>query len=163
MLNAFTIGIIVVAYSFDFFNGFHDAANSITTVIATRVLSPFAAVSMAAFFNFVAFLIFGVAVAKTIGSGIVTPAIIDENVILGALVGAIAWDIITWYVGLPTSSSHALIGGLIGAGVMNAVDCGLMRGNCSCIFTHPASRRLIYHDTKNEDFQFLLSLRPYPL
>ena len=119
-MDSFIIGIIVVAYAFDFFNGFHDAANSITTVIATRVLSPFAAVSLAAIFNFIAFLIFGVAVAKTIGSGIVTPSIIDQNVILGALVGAISWDVITWYVGLPTSSSHALIGGLVGAGVAKA-------------------------------------------
>jgi PiT family inorganic phosphate transporter len=109
-----------MAYFFDFFNGFHDAANSITTVVSTRVLSPIAAVTMAAFFNFIAFLVFGVAVAKTIGSGIVQPSLINPYVILAALVGAIVWDVVTWYVGLPTSSSHALIGGLLGAAVTQA-------------------------------------------
>jgi PiT family inorganic phosphate transporter len=120
LLSYFVVGIIVVAYSFDFVNGFHDAANSITTVISTRVLSPVTAVTLAAFFNFVAFLLFGVAVATTIGSGIVNPHAIDQYVILAALLGAICWDVITWYLGLPTSSSHALIGGLVGAGVAKA-------------------------------------------
>ncbi len=120
MYTLLILGIIVVAYSFDFFNGFHDAANSITTVVSTRALSPISAVSLAAFFNFIAFLIFGAAVAKTIGAGLVSPVSIDQYVVLAALLGAISWDIITWYVGLPTSSSHALIGGLIGAGVTKA-------------------------------------------
>ena len=120
MLAPLIIGIVCVAFTFDFFNGFHDAANSITTVISTRVLPPVAAVTLAAFFNFIAFLLFGVAVATTIGSGIVSPSVIDEYVILAALIGAISWDIITWFFGLPTSSSHALIGGLVGAGVVKA-------------------------------------------
>jgi PiT family inorganic phosphate transporter len=114
------IGIIGVAYAFDFMNGFHDAANSITTVVSTRALSPLAAVGLAATFNFVAFIVFGFAVAGTIGSGIIALSAINAHVILGALVGAISWDIITWFFGLPTSSSHALIGGLIGAGVTEA-------------------------------------------
>ena len=120
MFTALVVGIIGMAYSFDFFNGFHDAANSISTVVSTRALSPLAAVGMAATCNLVAFVIFGFAVASTIGSGIVSPKAIDEYVILGALLGAIAWDVITWFFGLPTSSSHALIGGLIGAGVTAA-------------------------------------------
>ncbi len=112
--------IIALAYAFDFFNGFHDAANSISTVISTHVLSPISAVGLAAFFNFVAFAVFGVAVAKTVGSGIIMPNVIDQKVIFGALVGAISWDAITWYAGLPTSSSHALIGGLVGAALSKA-------------------------------------------
>ncbi len=120
MLTPFIVGIILVAYAFDFFNGFHDSANSITTVVSTRALPPLGAVGLAAFFNFVAFLLLGTAVAQTIGAGIVTPNAIDEYVILAALVGAIMWDIITWFLGLPTSSSHALIGGLVGAGVVKA-------------------------------------------
>ncbi len=112
--------IIGLAYFFDFFNGFHDAANSVSTVVSTRVLSPIAAVGLAAFFNFVAFLVFGVAVAKTIGKGIIQPSVIDQYVVLAALVGAIVWDIVTWYGGLPTSSSHALIGGLVGAALAKA-------------------------------------------
>jgi PiT family inorganic phosphate transporter len=117
LFSLFVIGIIGVAYSFDFFNGFHDAANSISTVVSTRALAPIAAVGLSAAFNFVAFLVFGFAVAATIGSGIISPSAINADVILAALIGAISWDIITWYFGLPTSSSHALIGGLIGAGV----------------------------------------------
>lgn len=120
MLTPLIIGIVVTAYAFDFFNGFHDAANSITTVVSTRALSPIFAVSMAAFFNFVAFLVFGTTVATTIGAGIVAPSAIDVYVILAALTGAIAWDVLTWFFGLPTSSSHALIGGLIGAGIAKA-------------------------------------------
>jgi PiT family inorganic phosphate transporter len=110
-------GIIFVAYSFDFFNGFHDAANAISTVVSTRVLSPQRAILLAAFFNFIAFVVFGVAVAGFISSGIVNPSFVDANAVLGALLGAITWDIITWRLGLPTSSSHALIGGLVGATV----------------------------------------------
>ena len=112
--------IILVALVFDFVNGFHDAANSIATVVSTRVLSPRYAVIWAAFFNFVAFLFFGLHVANTIGKGIIDPAIVDPAVIFAALVGAIAWDLITWFYGIPSSSSHALIGGLAGAAVAKA-------------------------------------------
>ncbi len=110
--------IILVALCFDFLNGFHDAANSIATVVSTRVLTPLQAVVWAAFFNFVAAFGFGVQVAATVGKGVVDTAIVDQWVILAALVGAIVWDVVTWYWGLPTSSSHALIGGLAGAGVV---------------------------------------------
>lgn len=109
--------IIVVALVFDFLNGFHDAANSIATVVSTQVLKPHWAVLWAAFFNFIAFLFFKLNVADTVGTGLVHPLAIDAILILAALMGAILWDIITWYVGLPTSSSHALIGGLVGAAV----------------------------------------------
>ena len=116
-----TVGaIILVALLFDFVNGFHDAANSIATVVSTRVLSPRYAVLWAAFFNFVAFLFFGLHVANTIGKGIVDPAVVDPAVIFSALIGAIAWDLITWFFGIPSSSSHALIGGLAGAAVAKA-------------------------------------------
>src|SRR4051812_45285244 len=111
------IGLIGVALLFDFLNGLHDAANSIATIVSTRVLSPRYAVVWAAFFNFVAFLFFGLHVAQTIGTGIVTPDIIDDRVIFGALMGAISWNLITWWAGIPSSSSHALVGGLVGAGV----------------------------------------------
>ncbi|MBI4012898.1 MAG: inorganic phosphate transporter [Candidatus Rokubacteria bacterium] len=117
---ALVVFIILVALAFDFSNGFHDAANSIATVVSTRVLTPIQAVVWAAFFNFVAAFGFGVSVARTIGKGIVHPEIVDSGVILAALVGAIAWNIITWYSGIPSSSSHALIGGLAGAGVAKA-------------------------------------------
>jgi len=109
--------LIAVALVFDFLNGFHDAANSIATIVSTGAMSPQWAVAWAAFFNFIAFLVFGVAVATTIGKGIIDPAIVDHHVIFGALCGAIAWNLITWYYGIPSSSSHALIGGLAGAGV----------------------------------------------
>jgi PiT family inorganic phosphate transporter len=112
--------IVLVALLFDFINGFHDAANSIATVVSTRVLTPLQAVVWAAFFNFVAAFGFGVNVAKTVGKGVVEPAVVDPWVILAGLVGAIAWDLITWYWGLPTSSSHALIGGFAGAAVVKA-------------------------------------------
>ena len=111
------VSLIAIALAFDFMNGFHDAANSIATIVSTRVLRPHYAVAWAAFFNFVAFLVFGLNVANTIGTGVILPAIVDHNVILGALLGAIAWDLITWYYGIPSSSSHALIGGLAGAAV----------------------------------------------
>jgi PiT family inorganic phosphate transporter len=107
--------IILVALGFDFINGFHDAANSIATVVSTRVLTPRFAVIWAAFFNFVAAFGLGVHVATTIGKGLVDPQAISNQVVLAALAGAIAWDLITWYYGLPVSSSHALIGGLLGA------------------------------------------------
>jgi len=112
--------IVVVALVFDFINGFHDAANSIATVVSTRVLTPLQAVVWAAFFNFVAAFGFGVQVATTVGKGVVAAAVVDQWVILAGLAGAIAWDLITWYWGLPTSSSHALIGGFAGAAVVKA-------------------------------------------
>src|SRR4051812_7970413 len=105
------IGLIVVALAFDFLNGLHDAANSIATVVSTRVMRPQYAVAWAAFFNFIAFLIFGSHVAQTIGTGIVCADVIDPRVVFGALMGAIMWNIITWAAGIPSSSSHALVGG----------------------------------------------------
>jgi PiT family inorganic phosphate transporter len=113
-------GLVAVALLFDFMNGLHDAANSIATVVSTRVLSPRLAVAWAAFFNFIAFAVFGLHVANTLGTGIVEANAIDPAVIFGALTGAIAWNAITWAWGLPSSSSHALIGGLVGAGVAKA-------------------------------------------
>src|SRR5438046_8417394 len=113
-------GLIVVALFFDYINGFHDAANSIATVVSTRVLSPGKAVVWAAFFNFSAAFTFGTAVAKTVGSGMIDLHIVTFSVILGGLAGAIIWDLITWYYGLPTSSSHALVGGYAGAAVAKA-------------------------------------------
>ena len=110
------IAIVVIALAFDYINGFHDAANSIATVVSTRVLTPRAAVAWAAFFNFIAFVVFPLHVAHTIGKGIIDPKIVDDAVLFGALGGAIAWNLITWFYGLPSSSSHALVGGLIGAG-----------------------------------------------
>jgi PiT family inorganic phosphate transporter len=112
--------IIAVALAFDFFNGFHDAANSIATVVSTRVLAPRLAVVWAAFFNFAAFVIFGTAVASTIAKDVVLQSVLSNGVIFAGLVGAIAWDIITWWLGLPTSSSHALVGGIAGAAVARA-------------------------------------------
>src|ERR1700722_11178328 len=114
------IGLIVVALAFDFLNGLHDTANSIATPGSTRMLRPRYAVIWAAFFNFVAFLVFGVHVARTIGVGIIAPEIMDAHVIFGALAGAISWNLVTWWAGIPSSSSHALIGGLVGAGVAKA-------------------------------------------
>ena len=111
------VALIGVALLFDFLNGLHDAANSIATVVSTRVLTPQVAVVWAAFFNFISFLFFSHAVANTIGKGIIDPAIVTTSVIFAALMGAIIWNIITWVLGLPTSSSHALVGGLVGAGV----------------------------------------------
>jgi PiT family inorganic phosphate transporter len=116
----FVAFIVIVALVFDFFNGFHDAANSVATVVSTRVLTPLQAVVWAAFFNFVAAFGLGIHVANTIGKGIVETSIVDERVVLSALIGAIAWDVITWRYGLPTSSSHALIGGLVGAAIARA-------------------------------------------
>src|SRR6267142_4609263 len=112
----FLIALVMVALAFDFLNGLHDAANSIATIVSTRVLRPQTAVAWAAFFNFVAFLVFGSHVAQTIGVGIVSADVIDPRVVFGALMGAIAWNLITWALGIPSSSSHALIGGLVGAG-----------------------------------------------
>ncbi|MBL8772265.1 MAG: inorganic phosphate transporter [Phenylobacterium sp.] len=114
------IFLIGVALAFDFLNGLHDAANSIATVVSTRVLSPRVAVAWAAFFNFIAFLFFGLHVANTVGKGIISADIVSDAVIFGALGGAISWNVITWLAGIPSSSSHALIGGLLGAGVTKA-------------------------------------------
>jgi PiT family inorganic phosphate transporter len=114
------IGLIAIALLFDFLNGLHDAANSIATIVSTRVLRPQYAVLWAAFFNFVAFAVFGLHVANTIGTGIIDPHLIDAPVIFGALMGAIVWNLITWGLGIPSSSSHALIGGLLGAGLAKA-------------------------------------------
>lgn len=116
----FIIFLIALALIFDFLNGFHDSANSIASVVSTRVLSPKYAVLWAAFFNFIAFLFFGLHVAGTIGKGIVDITVIDPNVIFATLIGACLWDLITWYLGLPTSSSHALMGGLIGSALVKA-------------------------------------------
>jgi inorganic phosphate transporter, PiT family len=113
-------GLIAVALLFDFLNGLHDAANSIATIVSTRVLRPQYAVAWAAFFNFIAFLFFGLHVANTIGRGIVDANVIDPAVIFGALTGAIAWNLITWGLGIPSSSSHALVGGIVGAGTAKA-------------------------------------------
>src|SRR3990167_6997256 len=112
--------LIALALIFDFLNGFHDAANSIATIVSTRVMRPQWAVLWAAFFNFIAFLFFGLLVAATVGKGIIDPAIVDHYVVFGALIGAISWNIITWYYGIPSSSSHALIGGLAGAAMAKA-------------------------------------------
>jgi inorganic phosphate transporter, PiT family len=114
------VSLIAVAVLFDFLNGLHDAANSIATVVSTRVLRPLQAVAWAAFFNFIAFLFFGLHVAQTIGTGIVAANVVEPRVIFGALMGAITWNVITWRLGIPSSSSHALIGGLVGAGVAKA-------------------------------------------
>jgi inorganic phosphate transporter, PiT family len=114
------VALIGVALLFDFLNGLHDAANSIATIVSTRVLRPQYAVAWAAFFNFIAFLFFGLHVAETVGTGIVSPDVVDAQVIFGALMGAIIWNVITWLLGIPSSSSHALIGGLLGAGIAKA-------------------------------------------
>ncbi|HMC57092.1 MAG TPA: inorganic phosphate transporter [Gemmatimonadaceae bacterium] len=116
----YVIAIVAIAFVFDFINGFHDSANSIATVVGTRVLSPLQAVIWAAFFNFVAAFTVGTAVAKTVGSGMIDVRIVDPNVVLGGLLGAIVWNLITWWFGLPSSSSHALIGGYAGAAVAKA-------------------------------------------
>ena len=136
------IVLIAVALLFDFLNGLHDAANSIATIVSTRVLAPRYAVAWAAFFNFIAFLFFGLHVAQTVGAGIVSTAIVDDRVIFGALMGAISWNVITWIAGIPSSSSHALIGGLVGAGVAKAgfgavVWSGLIKTGAA-IFMSPA-------------------------
>jgi PiT family inorganic phosphate transporter len=120
MAFAFLVSLVVLALAFDFINGFHDAANSIATVVSTKVLRPFQAVLWAAFFNFVAFLFFETKVAETIGSGLVEATVVDTMLVCAALVGAIAWNLVTWVYGIPSSSSHALVGGLIGAAVAKA-------------------------------------------
>ncbi len=112
--------LVLLALAFDFMNGFHDAANAIATVVSTGVLKPQSAVILAAFFNFVAVLVFQLKVATTVGKGTIDPSVIDHYVVFGALIGAIAWNFLTWYYGIPSSSSHALIGGLVGAAVAKA-------------------------------------------
>ncbi|HXS97351.1 MAG TPA: inorganic phosphate transporter [Candidatus Limnocylindrales bacterium] len=126
-MSVFSLAVLIIAIAliFDYINGFHDAANSVATVVATRVLTPFQAVLWAAFFNFAAAFIFGTAVAKTVGKGFVNLDLVTPYVILAGLIGAIVWDLITWWLGLPTSSSHALIGGYAGAAVAHA---GVVRG-----------------------------------
>jgi PiT family inorganic phosphate transporter len=119
-LITYVLLIVLVAFIFDFINGFHDSANSIATIVGTRVLSPVAAVCWAAFFNFAALFVFGTAVAKTVSSGLIEANAVTPNVILAGLLGAIVWNLITWYYGIPSSSSHALIGGYAGAAVANA-------------------------------------------
>ncbi|MDH4131963.1 MAG: inorganic phosphate transporter [Gemmatimonadota bacterium] len=125
----YVLVIIAVALIFDFINGFHDSANSIATVVATRVLSPGVAVVWAAFFNFIAAFLVGTAVAKTIGKGLIDPAAVDPDVVLAGLIGAVAWNLLTWWLGLPSSSSHALLGGYGGAAVAKAgVDALILGG-----------------------------------
>ena len=119
-VSAALVGLIALALLFDFLNGLHDAANSIAAIVSTRVLSPRMAVLWAAFFNFIAFAVFGLHVAQTLGTGIIAPGIVDLRVIFGALAGAIGWNVATWLAGIPSSSSHALIGGLLGAGMSKA-------------------------------------------
>ncbi len=118
--------LVILALAFDFINGFHDAANSIATVVSTGVLKPHQAVAWAAFFNVIAITVFQLKVATTVGKGIVDPAIVDHLVVFGALIGAIFWNIVTWYYGIPSSSSHALIGGLVGAGLAKSGTDGLV-------------------------------------
>ena len=121
-------GLILLALLFDFMNGFHDAANAIATVVSTGVLKPQTAVAMAAFFNFIAIFVVGLGVAKAIGKGIIEPGVVDHYVVFGALTGAILWNVITWYYGIPSSSSHALIGGLVGSAVAKAGTGALIAG-----------------------------------
>ena len=120
-ISIYVLGLLIVlALAFDFMNGFHDAANAIATVVSTGVLKPSSAVALAAFFNFVAIAVFQLKVATTVGKGTIDPTVVDHYVVFGALVGAIAWNFLTWYYGIPSSSSHALIGGLVGAAVAKA-------------------------------------------
>ena len=136
------IFLVFVALAFDFLNGLHDAANSIATIVSTRVLKPFHAVAWAAFFNFIAFLFFGLHVAETIGKGIISADVVNNYVVFGALMGAIVWNVVTWLAGIPSSSSHALIGGLLGAGIAHAgVEAVVLKGvikTFSAIFLSPA-------------------------
>src|SRR5688572_28346554 len=124
----YVLGIVIVALIFDFINGFHDSANSIATIVGTRVLSPIAAVIWAAFFNFIAAFVFTTAVAKAIGKGLIDLNIVTPNVILAGLLGAIIWDLVTWFYGIPSSSSHALIGGYAGAAIAKAGFAALILG-----------------------------------
>ncbi len=128
-ISIYVLGVLIaLALVFDFMNGFHDAANAIATVVSTGVLKPQTAVAMAAFFNFTAIFVVGLHVASTVGKGTIDPGIVDQYVIFGALVGAIAWNLFTWYYGIPSSSSHALIGGLVGAAVAKSGTSALVGG-----------------------------------
>jgi len=134
--------LVLLALAFDFMNGFHDAANSIATVVSTGVLKPVHAVVFAAFFNFIAIFVFHLSVAATVGKGIVQPGVVDTHVVFGALVGAITWNVLTWYYGIPSSSSHALIGGIVGAvlakaGAAALLSSGILR-TVAFIFVSPA-------------------------
>jgi inorganic phosphate transporter, PiT family len=138
-VNAFTVsapvlaGLVGTALLFDFLNGLHDSANSIATVVATRVLRPFTAVLWASFFNFIAFTVFGLHVAATMGNGVVNATMVDPLVVFGALAGAIVWNVLTWWLGIPSSSSHALVGGLIGAGMAKAGPAAVVWGGVGII------------------------------
>ena len=138
-MNALTVGtpvlagLVATALLFDFLNGLHDSANSIATVVATRVLRPFTAVLWASFFNFIAFTVFGLHVAATMGNGVVNAAMVDPLVVFGALTGAIVWNVLTWWLGIPSSSSHALVGGLIGAGMAKAGPAAVVWGGVGII------------------------------
>jgi PiT family inorganic phosphate transporter len=141
------IALVLIALAFDFMNGFHDAANSIATVVSTRVLKPYQAVLLAATFNFAALFVFHLSVAATVGRGIIDQGIVDHYVVFGALIGAISWNIITWYYGIPSSSSHALIGGLVGAAVAKAgtwalIPAGILK-TVAFIFISPMLGMLI--------------------
>lgn len=129
--NGTVIALIIVALAFDFMNGMHDSANAIATVVATRVLKPVQAVLWAGFFNFVAFFLFESHVASTVGKGIIAPDLVDNAVVLGALAGAIVWNVITWLIGIPSSSSHALVGGIVGAGMAKAGPAAIVWGGLS--------------------------------
>jgi PiT family inorganic phosphate transporter len=119
--------LVLLALAFDFMNGFHDAANSIATVVSTGVLKPWQAVIWASFFNVLAWAVFHLSVAATVGKGIIDPSFVDNRLIFGALIGAISWNLITWYYGIPSSSSHALIGGMIGSALVKAGTAPLLR------------------------------------
>src|SRR3954452_10046150 len=127
------IGLVATALLFDFLSGLHDSANSIATVVATRVLPPGAAVIWASFFNFIAFAVFGLHVAATIGNGVVNTTIVDSAVVFGALGGAIFWNVFTWWRGIPSSSSHALVGGLVGAAMAKAGVAAVLWGGIAII------------------------------
>ena len=141
-ISIYVLGMLVLlALVFDFMNGFHDSANSIATVVSTGVLKPQHAVAMAAFFNFIAIFVFHLSVAATVGKGIVQPGVVDTHVVFGALVGAISWNVITWYYGIPSSSSHALIGGIVGAVIAKAgagalISAGILK-TVAFIFVSP--------------------------
>ena len=159
--------LVLLALAFDFMNGFHDAANSIATVVSTRVLRPHYAVAWASFFNFVAFLFFGLNVANTIGTGVIDVALVDVNVILGALTGAIVWNAITWWYGLPSSSSHALIGGLVGAaiakgGVQGLVGSGLLKISFAIVLSPLRTLRRARWTAASDDEHALSTVRLGP-
>ena len=143
------IALVVLALAFDFLNGLHDAANSIATVVSTRLLSPVQAVLFAAVFNFAAYWTFGLKVAETVGKGIINKDSVTPQVIFGALVGAMVWNVITWWKGIPSSSSHALIGGLLGAGVMHYQDrlghCAVAGGGAGYVDAADAGDELAVH------------------